>query len=104
MDLARANQIVNANLIHVGQVLNIPASGSPTPIPTASSTATATTIPPTAAQQLVSPQQPRYYQVMPGDNLYSISIKLNVPISVLIEANGIYDANRIYVGQILIVP
>jgi LysM repeat protein len=102
MDLARVNQIVNPNLIRIGQVLNIPGSGSPTPVPTASSTATATatatTVAPTATPQ------PHLYQVQRGDNLYSISIKLNVPISVLIEANGIYNANRIYVGQILIVP
>ena len=102
MDLARVNQIVNPNLIRIGQVLNIPASGNPTLVPTtantATATSTATTVAPTATPQ------PHLYQVQRGDNLYSISIKLNVPISVLIEANGIYNANRIYVGQILIVP
>ncbi len=102
MELARFNQIVNPNLIRVGQVLNIPASGSLTPVPTAgntaTATATATSVAPTATPQ------PHLYQVQRGDNLYSISIKLNVPISALIEANGIYNANRIYVGQILIVP
>ncbi|MEO8398171.1 MAG: LysM peptidoglycan-binding domain-containing protein, partial [Chloroflexota bacterium] len=102
MDLARVNQIVNPNLIRLGQVLNIPASGNPTPVPTASNTATATSTATTYAPTAIP--QPHLYQVLPGDNLYRISIKLNVPISVLIEANGIYDANRIFVGQILIVP
>ena len=100
MELARANDIVNPNLVRLGQVLDIPSSGSPTPTPTASSTSTATV---TTAAPTATPQ-PHLYQVLPGDNLYRISIKLNVPISALIEANGIYDANRIFVGQILIVP
>jgi len=102
MDLARVNNIVNPDLVRRGQVLDIPESGNPTPEPTASSTSTATATA-TMAAPTATPQ-PHLYQVQPGDNLYRISIKLNVPISALIEANGIYDANRIFVGQILIVP
>jgi LysM repeat protein len=97
-ELARLNGIVNPNLVYIGQVLRIPVSGSPTLTPH----------PPTATRVAPSPtpvvEKPEYYRVMPGDNLYRISIRFNVPIVALIQVNGIYDANRIYVGQLLIIP
>jgi LysM repeat protein len=97
-ELSRLNGIVNPNLVYIGQVLRIPVSGGPTP----------TLQPPTATRAAPSAtpivEKPDYYRVMPGDNLYRISIRFNVPIVQLILVNGIYDANRIYVGQILIIP
>jgi LysM repeat protein len=106
-DLARVNNIVNPNLVYVGQVLQIPVSGTltpvpPTPVPSLvpSSTPIIVMSPPT----LPPPVNPRVYQVMPGDNLYRISIRFNVPIRALIELNGIADASRIFVGQLLILP
>ncbi len=97
-DLARANGIINPNLIYIGQVLRIPVAGTPTPVaPTATST-------PTQASAASSSAQPQMYTVQPGDNLYRISVRFNVPIVALIEANGIYDASRIFVGQTLVIP
>jgi LysM repeat protein len=97
-ELSRLNGIVNPNLVYIGQVLRIPESGSPTLTPR----------PPTATRVAPPPtpivEKPEYYRVMPGDNLYRISIRFNVPIVALIQVNGIYDANRIYVGQLLIIP
>lgn len=90
-ELARANNIVNPNVIYVGQVLQVPAS--PYPTPAASATRVPTSVP---ADHL--------YQVMPGDNLYRISVRFNVSLVALIEVNGIKDASHIFVGQILIIP
>ncbi len=104
--LADANDIVNPNLVRIGQILKIPQVGTATPMPTSTPAASSTTAPvilPTATATTI-PAQPLTYQVQPGDNLYRISIKFNVPIVALIEANGIFDANRIFVGQILIIP
>jgi LysM repeat protein len=98
-ELARINNIVNPNLIHVGQVLQIPVSGAPTAVPSATPAPSATTIPPTPT--LINPL---IYQVQPGDNLYRISIKFNVPLETLIEINGIANASRIFVGQLLVIP
>jgi LysM repeat protein len=93
-DLARFNNIVNPNLVYVGQVLHIPTAGSiPPPAPP-----TATSLPPTP----IPPQQ--LYRVQPGDNLYRLSIRFNVPLALLIQVNGIADPTRIFVGQILIIP
>ncbi len=91
VDLARYNDIVNPNLVYYGQILHIPVGGVPTPVPP-------TPVPPT------SPPPQQLYRVMPGDNLYRISIRFNVSLSDLIEVNGIADPTRIYVGQILIIP
>ncbi len=96
-ELAQLNGIVNPNMIYIGQVLKVPAAGSPTATPVVP---TATLLPLPTPTMVAS----HVYQVQPGDNLYRISIRFNVPISQLIEINGIYDANRIFVGQLLILP
>jgi len=46
----------------------------------------------------------RTYRVQTGDNLYNIALRFNVPLNRLIQANGILDANRLYLGQVLIIP
>lgn len=105
-DLARVNNIVNPNLIYVGQVLQIPVGGVPTPQPTALPSVVPTTVPSSTPFPTFTPPpaNPRVYQVQPGDNLYRISIRFNVPIRALIEINGIADASRIFVGQLLTLP
>ncbi len=100
-ELARLNRIVNPNLVYAGTVLLIPTSGMPT--------ATPTRVAPTLAPTMVSPTPTRSqggqtYRVLPGDNLYGISIRYGVRISDLIRLNRIVDANRIYVGQLLQIP
>ena len=102
-DLARVNNIVNPNLVYVGQVLQIPASDAPIPVPvSATPVPSATIVPPQpTATHVVSGQ---FYQVQRGDNLYRISVRFNVPLNVLIEVNGILNPSRIFVGQLLIIP
>ncbi|MGC8786145.1 MAG: LysM peptidoglycan-binding domain-containing protein [Anaerolineae bacterium] len=77
--IIRANNLVNPNLIRVGQVLIIPAMPAPPPGPT-------------------------MYVVQPGDNLYRISLKFKVPIEAIIAVNGIVNPWYICAGQVLIIP
>ncbi len=77
--LARANNIANLNYIYVGQRLIIPAK------PTAQ---------PTAGIHIV-----KY-----GENLYSIARQYGTTAWAIAQANGIYNLNRIYVGQRLVIP
>jgi len=41
------------------------------------------------------------YTVQPGDNLYRISLRLGVSMYTLMQANGLSNPNRVYVGQVL---
>ncbi|MBW4436010.1 MAG: LysM peptidoglycan-binding domain-containing protein [Pleurocapsa minor GSE-CHR-MK-17-07R] len=92
--LARLNNISNPNLIYPGQLLIVPVNQGaavPTPI-------TITELQGQAAQE------PTTYRVQRGDNLYNIALRFNIPLASLIQSNGILNANRIYVGQVLIIP
>ncbi len=44
------------------------------------------------------------YTVVPGDDLYQLSLRYGVTIAALQAANNIADANLIYVGQVLCIP
>lgn len=87
--LAQANNIVNPNLIFVGQQLTIPGGDAPAPAPTP-----------------VPVPQPEggIYVVQPGDTLTRIALRHGVTVQALALANGISNLNVIYVGQQLIIP
>jgi len=91
--LAVNNGILNPNLIRVGQQLVVPAMGSGGADPDQ---------PPTAVP--VQPLPPQVYVVQPGDNLYRISLRFGVSMLDIANANGILNANRIFVGQQLVIP
>jgi LysM repeat protein len=80
--IAAANHIANPNLIYVGQRLIIPSGHVPPPAPCV---------------------QARYY-VRTGDNLYRIGLRFGVSAQSIAAANGIANLNRIYVGQLLVIP
>ncbi|CZQ87867.1 lysin motif [Trichococcus palustris] len=83
--LVSANNLTDANLIRVGQVLTIPGTGTtPTPTPTPS---TGTT-----------------YTVKSGDTLYGIALQYGVTVQQIVSANNIANANLIRVGQVLTIP
>ena len=42
--------------------------------------------------------------VQPGENLFRISLRYNVTMAAIMQANGIANANYIYVGQVLCIP
>lgn len=81
--LARLNGIVNPNLIFAGQPLFVPVTVYPLPIP---------------------PPAPATYIVQPGDTLFRVALRFRVSMAALIQANGILDPNRIFVGQALFIP
>jgi LysM repeat protein len=89
--LAQLNGIANPNVIRYGQRLIIP-SGAPVVQPTAPA--------PTQAPN----GQPRTYTVRFGDTLFRIALRFGVPVKSIIQANNIANINRIYVGQVLVIP
>jgi LysM repeat protein len=92
--LARLNNISNPNLIYPGQQLIVPLNqGAAVPTPIA-----------ITELQGQAAQEPVTYRVQRGDNLYNIALRFNVTLADLIQSNGILNANRIYVGQVLIIP
>ena len=58
---------------------------------------TATTVAPTTTQ-------PRFYEVQEGDTLSGIAAAYGLPVTAIMQVNGIVDPNRIEVGQILELP
>jgi len=87
--IAQANNIVNPNLIYVGQVLTIPGVGStaPDPVPAPPVQSTSGT-----------------YTVQPGDTLTRIALNHGISVQALALANNISNLNVIFVGQVLIIP
>jgi LysM repeat protein len=65
--------------------------------PIETTTTVPTTIPSTTTQ-------PRFYEVQQGDTLTEIAVAYGLPIALIMEKNGIVDANQIYAGQILELP
>lgn len=90
--ISQLNGITNPNVIRYGQRLIIPVGGGVV-VPSEPSPPQ----PPTAA-----PQQT--YVVRPGDTLFRIALRFGVPLNRLIQANGITDPNRVFVGQVLVIP
>jgi LysM repeat protein len=95
--IVAANNIVNPNLIIVGQELVIPTTGessSPSapapaaPAPPSGGTTTSTTI----------------HTVVPGDSMFRIAVQYGVPMALIVAANDIANPSLIYVGQQLIIP
>ncbi len=78
--IASANNLVNMNLLYVGQRLTIPG-GSSAPA-----------------------QGNSYYVVNRGDTLTAIAARYGTTTQALVQANGLASANLIYVGQRLLIP
>lgn len=90
--LAQLNGIANPNIIRVGQSLIIPVGGQ-------------VSVPPSVpAATNAPPSQPNTYVVRSGDTLFRIALRYGVSLRSLIQANGIIDANRVFVGQVLVIP
>lgn len=90
--LASTNNIWNPNRIYVGQVLHIPTASPPVP-PT-----------PPPYQPPTPPGVVAYYTVRPGDTLSGIARWFGTTWTSIASANGIWNPNHIYSGQVLAIP
>ncbi|HNT77534.1 MAG TPA: LysM domain-containing protein [Anaerolineae bacterium] len=88
--VARANNITNPALIHVGQVLTIPGAA-----PDGGSSATPT--PPPAGGDVK-------HVVQAGENLFRIALKYNYDQYYIAKYNSISNPALIYVGQVIRIP
>jgi len=96
--IAAANNIPYPYVIYPGQQLIIPTSTTPPPGTTPPPPGTTPPPPPPSGQC-------RYYhKVLPGENLYRISLAYGVPMATIAAANGIVNYNLIYAGQTLCIP
>ena len=111
-DLQKLNNIWTW-LIYVGQELTIPAGGTPPPEeiegapidlpeqPTESAaepTDDTSTEPPADTAPLVKPDT---HTVQRGETLFSIAQRYDVPVDLLMRANGITDPRRVHSGLVL---
>jgi LysM repeat protein len=78
-ELVRLNSLTSGDDIKAGQKLVIPGTSPPPVTPEA--------------------PEPLYHVVQSGETLRSIADRYEVTVDAIMEANGITNANRIYVGQ-----
>lgn len=98
--IVAANNIVNPNIIHVGQVLTIPGDGGgnqPQPQPQPDPN-------PAPAPNPQPAPGGGTYTVQPGDTLSSIARQFGTTYVELAALNNIANPNIIHVGQVLQVP
>jgi LysM repeat protein len=93
-NLMSINGITNANLIRVGQVLKL-SSNVVVPTTPAPTTPAPTTPAPAPAAPATT------YKVVAGDSLSGIAARFGTTTRSLMALNGIVDANRIRIGQVL---
>jgi len=91
-DLLAANNLSSPNSLYPGLAIRVPTPGEPViannPNPPSPET----------------PTGGRTYVVQPGDTLSRIAINNDVTVDGLIAANGLYNPDRLYVGQSLSLP
>lgn len=80
--LAEANKLPYWSMVYTGQKLCIPGSGGP----------------------VYQPGPGHYYVVCPGDTLSGIAWRHGTSVHAIMAANGLAHANKIYVGQKLLIP
>jgi len=96
-NLMSINGITNANFIRAGQVLKLSSDGVAPAAP-----APAAPAPTTPAPAAPAPAAPATtYKVVPGDSLSGIAARFGTTTRNLMSINGITDANRIRIGQVL---
>jgi len=97
--IAQANNITNPNIVFVGQVLVIPQGSTP-PVVQPGGTIT----PSASPAQPITPPTETIHVVQPGENLFRIALKYNLPTAVVASYNNITNPNLVYVGQRLRIP
>jgi LysM repeat protein len=102
--IAQANGLANPNYIYAGQLLWIPCSAPPPPPPPPQCGPYPMPPCPPPPPPPPPPQCGYWYTVHWGDTLNSISYRTGVSAWAIAQANGIYNLNRIYAGQVLWIP
>ena len=100
-ELAEVNNLVNPNLIQVGQTLIVPAVGASPTVTPATPPVTVPAPAPTTAQP---PTQLQTYVVQVGDNPSLIADRFGVTLQSLIELNNLGGNLPIFAGDILLIP
>jgi LysM repeat protein len=77
---------------------------APDVLPNTSITVTVTTTTTTTTTTTSYTGEGTQYTVRTGDNLFRIGLRFGVPYQVIAAANNITDVNRIFVGQVLVIP
>jgi LysM repeat protein len=79
-----------------------PAAPTALPAPTAAPALDAEPAPVAAAE--APPERPSTYTVEEGDTLGGIAVQFDTSVQALMEANGLDDADTVFVGQQLAIP
>jgi len=96
-EMETANNLKPASMLHLGQLLTIPAKGATKPV--------AETAKPEAAPKKTDDTAPaRTYTVKGGDRLLFIAKRFNVSPDELIAVNKIKDPAKLQIGQSLKIP
>lgn len=82
LEIANLNNIINPNLIYVGEKLTIITNTN---------------------FEKIGATGKRFYTVKRGDTLYDLAIKYNTTIESLVKMNQIQNPNLIYIGQRLVI-
>jgi lysozyme len=91
--LVSLNSITNANLLYVGQVLQLTGSSTST-----SSTKTSSSSTSSSSKKSSTSSS---YTIKSGDTLYEIAKEYNTTVAKLVSLNSITNADKIYVGKTL---
>lgn len=106
--IARANGIINQDLLQPGQVLIIPNCGLEPTLPTQPPVGVTQTLPPNVTVIVVTatfePGGTRVHVVQEGENLWRIARRYGVSVTSLAQVNGIPNINLVYIGQRLVIP
>jgi LysM repeat protein len=105
LDIMAANGLTST-YIYPGEVLIIPTgsgAASPASVPTETAIRTPQATSSAAVDSTLAADSSTYV-VKRGDSLYQIALNYHLTVSELMRANGIFNPNLIYAGQVLAVP
>ena len=94
VQLAQLNDLANPDCINIGQTLIVPAAGGAAAAPATDTTTGGAT----------TSGEAKSYVVQSGDTLMKIARKFGVTAQQLQAANKIANPDRIYPGQVLVIP
>ena len=104
MSIASASNMVNPNLIHVGDRLTIPGCGVTGYQPPSTSTPSATYSYPGATPVSGGGGSGQTYVVQQGDTLFALSLRWNTTVYTIAQLNNIPNINLIYIDQVINIP